>query len=36
MRAHCRDVALARYTWERTSVGLVELYRRLAQAGEGG
>jgi glycosyltransferase involved in cell wall biosynthesis len=33
LRAHCRQVALERYTWERTSVGLVELYRRLAAAG---
>jgi len=30
MRSHCRTVALARYTWEGTSVGLVELYARLA------
>jgi glycosyltransferase involved in cell wall biosynthesis len=31
LRAHCRAVALERYTWERTSVGLVELYRKLAR-----
>jgi glycosyltransferase involved in cell wall biosynthesis len=31
LRAHCRSVALARYTWERTSIGLVELYRDLAR-----
>jgi glycosyltransferase involved in cell wall biosynthesis len=30
LREHCRAVALERYTWERTSVGLVELYRGLA------
>ena len=33
LRAHCREVALARYTWDHTAVGLVELYGRLA--GEG-
>ncbi len=32
LRAHCRSVALARYTWDHTAVGLVELYRRLASA----
>jgi glycosyltransferase involved in cell wall biosynthesis len=31
LRAHCREVALERYTWERTSVGLVALYRKLAR-----
>jgi glycosyltransferase involved in cell wall biosynthesis len=31
LRAHCRAVALERYTWERTSAGLVALYRRLAR-----
>ncbi len=31
LRAHCRAVALERYTWEHTSVGLVELYRKLAR-----
>jgi glycosyltransferase involved in cell wall biosynthesis len=30
MRTHCRQVALARYTWERTSVGLVDVYHRLS------
>jgi glycosyltransferase involved in cell wall biosynthesis len=31
LRAHCRSVALARYTWDHTAVGLVELYRKLAR-----
>ena len=31
LRAHCRAVALERYTWERTSEGLVELYRKLGR-----
>jgi glycosyltransferase involved in cell wall biosynthesis len=31
LRAHCRSVALQRYTWEHTSVGLVALYRKLAR-----
>lgn len=30
MRAHCRTVALAKYTWDLNSGGLVALYRRLA------
>jgi glycosyltransferase involved in cell wall biosynthesis len=30
LRAHCRSVALARYTWDRNAGGLVDLYRRLA------
>ncbi len=30
LRAHCREVALARYTWDHTAVGLVKLYRKLA------
>jgi glycogen(starch) synthase len=30
LRAHCRSVALDRYSWEATRGGLVELYRRLA------
>jgi glycosyltransferase involved in cell wall biosynthesis len=30
LRAHCRTVALERYTWERAAVGLVDLYRTLA------
>ncbi|HET7678350.1 MAG TPA: glycosyltransferase [Candidatus Limnocylindrales bacterium] len=34
LRAHCRRVALERYTWEAQQAGLRELYRRLA-AGEG-
>jgi glycosyltransferase involved in cell wall biosynthesis len=29
LRAHCRSVALERYSWEATRGGLVELYRRL-------
>jgi glycosyltransferase involved in cell wall biosynthesis len=33
MRAHCRAVALARYTWDQNAGGLVELYRRLAIEG---
>jgi glycosyltransferase involved in cell wall biosynthesis len=33
LRAHCRSVALARYTWDHTAVGLVELYRRLGREG---
>jgi glycosyltransferase involved in cell wall biosynthesis len=31
LRAHCREVALERYTWEHTAVGLVELYDKLAR-----
>lgn len=30
LRAHCRSVALARFTWDRNAGGLVDLYRRLA------
>jgi glycosyltransferase involved in cell wall biosynthesis len=30
LRAHCRTVALERYTWEGNADGLVEVYRRLA------
>ncbi|MFV2063230.1 MAG: glycosyltransferase [Chloroflexota bacterium] len=33
LRAHCRSVALARYTWDQTAVGLLELYRKLAREG---
>ena len=33
MRVHCREVALSRYAWEHTSVGLMELYRKLAREG---
>jgi glycosyltransferase involved in cell wall biosynthesis len=29
LRAHCRSVALARYTWEHASAGLLDSYRRL-------
>jgi glycosyltransferase involved in cell wall biosynthesis len=36
LRSHCRSVALERYTWEHTSVGLVDLYRRLARQDEVG
>ena len=31
LRAHCREVALGKYTWDHTAVGLVELYRKLAR-----
>ncbi len=31
LRTHCREVALARYTWDRTATGLIELYRSLAR-----
>ena len=31
LRAHCRSVALARYTWDLNAGGLVALYRRLAE-----
>ncbi len=31
LRAHCREVALTKYTWDHTAVGLVELYRKLAR-----
>jgi glycosyltransferase involved in cell wall biosynthesis len=30
LRAHCRTVALDRYSWESTRGGLVQLYRELA------
>ncbi len=36
MRAHCRDVALSTYTWDRTAVGLLELYRKLGRDGAPG
>ncbi|CAN5854588.1 hypothetical protein BH23CHL8_BH23CHL8_03680 [soil metagenome] len=29
LRAHCRSVALARYTWEHAATGLLDSYRRL-------
>jgi glycosyltransferase involved in cell wall biosynthesis len=32
LRHHCRRLALERYSWERQCHGLVELYRRLAEA----
>lgn len=32
LRAHCRAVALARYSWDRNAGALVDLYRRLAEA----
>ncbi len=32
LKAHCRTVALERYTWETARGGLVDLYRRLAVA----
>jgi glycosyltransferase involved in cell wall biosynthesis len=35
LRAHCREVALERYSWEATRGGLIELYRRLAGADGG-
>jgi glycosyltransferase involved in cell wall biosynthesis len=31
LRAHCREVALSKYTWDHTAVGLIELYRKLAR-----
>ena len=31
LRAHCRNVALERYSWERNVAGLTGLYRRLAE-----
>jgi hypothetical protein len=31
LRAHCRDVALSKYTWDHTAVGIVALYRKLAR-----
>ena len=33
LRAHCRTVALQKYTWDRTAVGLLELYRKLDREG---
>jgi glycosyltransferase involved in cell wall biosynthesis len=35
LRAHCREVALGKYSWEATRGGLIELYRSLAAAGGG-
>jgi glycosyltransferase involved in cell wall biosynthesis len=34
LRAHCRQVALDRYTWDHTAVGIIELYRDLARDGQ--
>ena len=31
LREHCREIALSKYTWDHTAVGLVELYRKLAR-----
>jgi glycosyltransferase involved in cell wall biosynthesis len=31
LRTHCREVALGKYTWDHTAMGLVELYRKLAR-----
>jgi len=31
LRAHCRTVALERYSWERNVAGLTGLYRRMAE-----
>lgn len=31
LRIHCREVALGKYTWDHTAVGLVELYRKIAR-----
>jgi len=36
LRTHCRATALARYSWEATRGGLIELYRDLAGVGAGG
>jgi glycosyltransferase involved in cell wall biosynthesis len=36
LRAHCRTLALSRYTWEAQQAGIVELYRGLALDGETG
>lgn len=33
LRQHCREVALDRYTWDHTAVGIIELYRKLAREG---
>lgn len=33
LRAHCRTVALSRYSWDLNATGLVALYRRLADEG---
>jgi glycosyltransferase involved in cell wall biosynthesis len=34
LRAHCREVALGKYTWERNVAGVLDLYRELAGAQE--
>ena len=31
LREHCREIALSKYAWDHTAVGLVELYRKLAR-----
>ncbi len=31
LRAHCREVALDKYTWDHTATGLIALYRKLAR-----
>jgi glycosyltransferase involved in cell wall biosynthesis len=31
LRAHCRSIALDRYSWERNVAGLTSLYRGLAE-----
>jgi glycosyltransferase involved in cell wall biosynthesis len=36
LRAHCRSVALGRYTWDQNATGLIALYRRLAEEGARG
>ena len=36
LRAHCRQVALERYSWERNVAGLTGLYRRLAETRDPG
>ena len=33
LRAHCREVALTKYTWDQNAAGLVEVYRRLERNG---
>jgi glycosyltransferase involved in cell wall biosynthesis len=35
LRAHCRTVALEKYTWEGNAGGLLALYRRLAEGRAG-
>lgn len=33
LRAHCREVALTKYTWDQNAAGLVDVYRRLERDG---